>query len=68
MARHPSMTAQEFVDKWRRSHPKESSGAQEHFIDRRRLAACRWPHEPTTDNILERLLALNPERAAKEAS
>ena len=29
----PSMTAQAFVDKWRRSNLKERSGAQEHFID-----------------------------------
>jgi len=109
-SRTPSMTPQEFVDKWRRSHLKERSASQEHFIDLCRmlghptpaqadpegasgaelkkrtltnlynqrptwldlahkklheavLDAYAWPHHLTDDQILERLLALNLERA-----
>jgi len=36
------MTAQEFVDKWRRSKLKESAGSQSHFND-----LCRMLGHPT---------------------
>jgi len=38
----PSMSPQEFVDKWRRSELKESAGAQSHFND-----ICRMLGHPT---------------------
>lgn len=41
----PSLTAQEFVAKWRRADVKERSGAQEHFIDLCRLVGSETPVE-----------------------
>ena len=35
-------------------------------LDRAVLDAYGWPHDPTDDEILERLLALNLERAARQ--
>ena len=77
----PSLTPQEFVDKWRKTTLKERSAAQEHFLDaigaRRRpalahrkqdeavLDAYGWPHELGDEGILEWLLALNRERAGR---
>jgi hypothetical protein len=36
-------------------------------LDRAVLDACGWPHDLTDEQILERLLALNLERAGKGA-
>ena len=65
-----SMASQEFVDKWRRSKLKESAASQSHFndlahnkLDEAVLDAYAWPHDLTDEEILERLLAFNLERA-----
>jgi len=60
-----SITPQEFVDKWRRSGPKERAASQEHF-GTTVLDAYDWPHDLSDDDILERLLALNLERASAQ--
>jgi hypothetical protein len=39
----PTLTPQEFVDKWRRAELKESSAAQEHFNDLCRMFGHRTP-------------------------
>lgn len=39
---HPTLSPQEFVDKWRKTELKESAAAQEHFID-----LCRMLGHPT---------------------
>lgn len=41
----PSLTPQEFVDKWRKTELKERSAAQEHFIDLCRLVRHDAPAE-----------------------
>jgi hypothetical protein len=39
----PTLSPQEFVDKWRKAHLKESSAAQEHFIDLCRMFEHQTP-------------------------
>ena len=67
-----TLSDQEFVSKWRKSALKESAASKEHLIDECRLIghpthaemdAYGWPHDISDDERLERLLALNLERA-----
>jgi len=76
MTRRAGLTPQEFVDKWRRSKLKERTLANLYnqrptwldlahkTLDNAVLDAYNWLHDITDDEILERLLALNLERAA----
>jgi hypothetical protein len=65
------MNAAEFVGKWNPVDLSERSAAQQHFLDlcdHARLdaavfAAYNWPANLTDDQLLEKLLALNRERA-----
>jgi hypothetical protein len=41
----PTVTPQEFIDKWRRVELKERSASQEHFIDLCRLVWHKTPVE-----------------------
>ena len=52
-----TLSAQEFVDKWRGIELKERSASQAV------LNAYGWPHEISDEEILELLLALNLERS-----
>ena len=69
MATTATLTPQQFVHKWRQADLKERSASQSH---RKRDAAVfdayGWPHDLEDEEILERLLALNLERAGREAS
>jgi hypothetical protein len=38
----PTLTPQEFVDKWRKAELKERSAAQEHFIDLRPMLGNKY--------------------------
>jgi hypothetical protein len=62
------VTPAEFKRKWSRYSGKESSAYQEHFSDLCRLLATAygWPVDLSDNQILERLLALNLDRSAKE--
>lgn len=59
------MTIQEFIAKWRKVELKERSAAQEHFLDLCNVFAHPTPAaaDLPDEAILERLLALNQERA-----
>lgn len=62
------MTPQQFVAKWRNVTLTERSASQQHFLDLCQLVGQPPPAEadPTDEEILERLLALNLERARGE--
>jgi hypothetical protein len=65
------MNAAEFVGKWNPVDLSERSAAQQHFpdlcdlarLDAAVFAAYNWPANLTDDQLLEKLLALNRERA-----
>ena len=70
----PTLSPQEFVEKWRCAALKEWSAAQEHFVDVCHLVgqqtpaeavldAYGWPHDVGDEEILARLLALNLARS-----
>jgi len=63
------MTAAEFKTKWARYRGKETSTYHlaHKRLDAAAAAAHGWPADLSDDQILERLLALNLERAAEEA-
>jgi hypothetical protein len=62
-----TLSPQAFVAKWRGAALKESAAYQEHFTDLCRLLGHLTPAEASDEEILERLLALNLERAGQGA-
>ncbi len=69
-----TMTPQQFVHKWRGVTLKEAYSQRPTWLDLAHgrldtavLAAYGWPDDLTDEQILERLLALNLERAGKVA-
>lgn len=78
----PSLTPVQFVAIWKNAALKERSAYQTHFnqlcelighptpveLDEVVFAAYGWPPDLTDEQILERLLALNLERAAKQSA
>lgn len=59
-----TLTLPDFITRWQASTRNERGAAQGHFLDRSVLDAYGWPHDITDEQTLERLLALNLERAA----
>lgn len=74
---YPSLSAQEFVAKWRTVELKERSASQSHFNDLCRLVghptpvavldAYGWQRDLSDEEILEGQLGLNLKRAGAQS-
>jgi hypothetical protein len=58
-----ALTAVEFIRKWQDTAFTERSACQQHFLDLCEMLAHPKPADLSNDDILEKLLALNSERA-----